>query len=147
MMKKSAFFALFVCLCASVASAQITAVTAPNSAINIKAGDDWATLSFQDPMDMRQNTDLSWHVWSIDETRHRLSGVAFNQASNGSSDMFHAVSTTTNPIVEILQTSNPFSAKLGRTGDNFPIATSKYQRLSMRMCLSGSSALNNPHNA
>lgn len=155
MTKKSAFLALFVCLFASVASAQITAVTAPNSTVNVRAGDDWATLSFQDPMDMRQNTDLSWHVWSIDLPATGMTGVAFNQTSNGSTDMFHAVSTSnnpndltsSNPILEILQTNNEVSAKLGRTGDNFPIDTSKYKQLSMRMCLSGSHLLNPPNGA
>ncbi|HUQ70663.1 MAG TPA: hypothetical protein VM165_14130, partial [Planctomycetaceae bacterium] len=120
-------------------------MTAPASNINIKAGDDFATMSFQDPWDMKQNTDLSWHVWSIDAPPNGLNGVSFNVANAAlkSSDLFHAVSTNANPILELLQTSNGFSAKLGRTGDNFPISTAKYQRLSVRMCLSGP-GLNSP---
>jgi hypothetical protein len=136
-LKKVCLTLALLCLVPAAALAQVT-VSAPATAINITAGDDWATTSFQDAMDMKQNTDLSWHIWSIDLPSNGLTGVAFNQSNANGADLFRATSTTSDPFVELLQSSNRFSAKLGRTGDLYPIDTTKYRLLSYRMCLSGS---------
>ena len=130
-----------LCLVPVAASAQIS-VTAPASTINVKAATDFATASYNDPVDMKQNTDLGWTVWTNDVTHSGLSGVGFNQPATGgapnSADWFRAVSTNTVPNFYLLDASNRFSAKLGRTTDNFPINANTYRLLSFRMCLSGS---------
>ncbi len=110
----------------------------PSSPVNVRAGDDWATLSYQDPMDMTKNTDLGWHLWSIDQPASGLSNIGFNQANANGSGLFHGVSSNAAPNFYLLESSNRFSAKLGRTGDNFPVDATKYKLLSMRMCQSGS---------
>ena len=79
-MKRLASCAAIALLFAGVApaSAQITGVT-PSTATSVKAGDDFATIKFQDPWDMKQNTDLGWHIWSIDAPATGIGSVAFNQ--------------------------------------------------------------------
>src|SRR5678816_3289676 len=106
------------------ALAQIS-VTAPTTTVNVTAAKDFATAAFQDPWDMKQNTDLGWHIWSIDAPATGLGSVAYNQpatanAQNGT-DFLHMVSTNASPNLAILESSNRFSAKLGRTGDNYAI--------------------------
>ena len=90
---------------------------------------------------MKQNADLGWHIWSNDAPATGLGGVAFNQpatanAQNGT-DFLHAVSTNTSPNIELLESSNRFGAKLGRTGDLYPIDAGSYTMLSYRLCASG----------
>ena len=140
----------FKTLCLALASlgvvpasalAQIT-VTAPTTTVNVTAARDFATATFQDPWDMTQNTDLGWHIWSIDQPLPGIGSVAFNQpatatAPNGTA-YFHGVTTNTAPNIELLQSNNPFSAKLGRTGDLFPIDAGAYKTLAFRMCVTGS---------
>src|SRR5437879_6054400 len=103
-------------LFATPAAAQIN-VTAPASTVNIKAANDFATVSYNDPMDMKQNTDLGWTVWSNDVTPSGLTSVGFNQPATGgapnSSDWFRALSSNTAPNFYLLDASNRFSAKLG----------------------------------
>src|SRR6266487_2514892 len=88
------------CLASTPAAAQIT-VTAPATTVNVTAAKDFATAAFQDPWDMKQNTDLGWHIWSIDAPPTGLGSVAFNQpatsnAQNGT-DFLHMVSTNASP--------------------------------------------------
>jgi hypothetical protein len=128
-----------LCLVPAFASAQVTAVTSPASTVNVTAAKDFATVAFQDPWDMKQNTDLGWHIWSKDAPPSGLTSIAYNQAStalNGT-DFLHAVSTNTSPNITILESSNRFGAKLGRTGDAYAIDASTYTMLSYRLCASG----------
>src|SRR4051794_32773464 len=122
-----------VCLVSTPAFAQIT-VTAPASTVNVTAAKDFATASFQDPWDMKQNTDLGWHVWSNDLPVTGLGSVAFNQPATASApngtEYLHMVSTNTSPNLAILESSNRFGAKLGKTGDLYPIDTATYTMLS-----------------
>src|SRR5215211_4993212 len=125
-----------LCLVPVAASAQITGVTAPSSTVNVTAATDFATVNFQDPWDMKQNTDLGWHIWSKDQPPSGLTSVAYNQpatatAQNGT-DFLHAVTTNTSPNITILESSNRFSAQLGRTGDRYPIDANTYTMLSYR---------------
>jgi len=68
-----------LCLLPVSAAAQINAVTAPASTVNVTAAKDFATVSFQDPWDMKQNTDLGWHIFSNDAPASGLTSVAYNQ--------------------------------------------------------------------
>jgi hypothetical protein len=128
-----------LCLVSASAFAQVTAVTAPASTVNVTAARDFATVAFQDPWDMKQNTDLGWHIWSKDLPQSGLTSVAYNLPStvlNGT-DFLHAVSTNASPNITILESSNRFGAKLGRTGDSYAIDANTYTMLSYRLCASG----------
>ncbi len=59
------------------ASAQIT-VTAPAANETIKAADDFATETFQDPWDMSQMTDLGWFTYGVDAPVSNLTNIAFS---------------------------------------------------------------------
>lgn len=129
-----------LCLLPVSAAAQIT-VTAPASTVNVTAARDFATVSYQDPWDMKQNTDLGWHIFSNDAPPTGLTTVAYNQpatstAPNGT-EFLHAVSTNASPNITLLESSNRFGAKLGRTGDLYPIDAATYTMLSYRLCASG----------
>ena len=52
-------------------------VTAPAVNETIKAADDFATLTFQDPWDMNQMTDLGWYTYSVDQPVSCLTNIAF----------------------------------------------------------------------
>ena len=112
------------------ASAQVTA-TQPSVAELIRAADDYASRAFQDPWDMNQRTDLGWFTYGIDNPPAYLSGISV------SGGVFSATSTTSDPNFWLLDTGNPFAFNTGKTGLRFPIDSSKYRRLVMRMSLAG----------
>jgi hypothetical protein len=112
-------------------NAQITA-TQPASVEVIQAADDYAARAFQDPWDMNQRTDLGSYTYSIDDPRANLSGITLTDG------IFSGVSSNADPNFWLLDTGNPFAANLGKTGKRFPIDSTRYKRLMMRMSLTGS---------
>ena len=119
----------------STAAAQLI-VTSPASVEVIRAADDFASRTFQDPWDMNQRTDLGWYTFGVDGPQSNLSGISF------AGGVFSATSSTNDPNFWLLDTGNPFAANLGKTGKRFPIVSSKYKRLVMRMSLSGAGISN-----
>src|ERR1700680_1971891 len=69
------FLAVVTLACALPLSAQ--AVTAPAVNETIKAADDFATLTFQDPWDMNQMTDLGWYTYGVDQPVSNLTNIGF----------------------------------------------------------------------
>src|SRR5579871_4994727 len=121
-------------------------VTAPASNETLKAADDFATLTFQDPWDMSQMTDVGWFTYSVDAP---ASNLTFPNPSNPmSGGIFSATTDSTVPNSGwpnfwLLDPNAPTELQLGKVGTVYPIDSTKYRRFLIRMNLSGS-ALGNP---
>ena len=94
---------------------------------NVKAADDFATRAFQDPWDMEQRTDFGAFLDGTDQPQPNWNGVSF---ANG---RFSATSANGDPSLFLLDTGNPFAARVGKTGSNYPIDANTYKVLAMRM--------------
>ncbi len=112
------------------AFSQIT-VSQPASTEAIRPAADFATRSFQDPWDMNQRTDLGWYTSGIDQPASNLSGLVF---TNG---VFSATATTSDPNFWLLDPGNPYAVSTGKIGTKYPIDTTKYKRLLLRMSVTG----------
>jgi hypothetical protein len=108
------------------------AITAPAAQVDVPLASEWSGQAFQDPLDMSQRTDLGWFVNSIDQPAANLTGVSF------SGGVFSATSSNSDPNTFILETGNPPSARLGKTGDTFSIDATTYRLFAVRMRLTGS---------
>src|SRR5688500_16858975 len=117
---------------AAPAVAQVT-ITQPAGTVTLRPAAEWATQTFQDPMNMAERTDLGWFHSSVDQPPSNLTNVTF------SAGRFSATATTSDPNVWILETGIPPSARLGKTGDNYPIDASNYRVLAVRMRLASQS--------
>jgi hypothetical protein len=127
----------FAVILASFADAQIT-VTQPSGNTVFAAADDYATQAFQDPWNMQKWTDLGWYTYGSDAPASNLTGFSF------AGGMFSATSTSNNPNFWLLDTFTPGTVALGKIGSLYPINSTKYQRLLIRMNLSGSGFSNPP---
>ena len=83
-------------LAALVSLAFAQTVTAPAANETIKAADDFATLTFQDPWDMSQMSDLGWFTYSVDQpisnlTNIAVSGGIFSATSASNANIVHSV--------------------------------------------------------
>ncbi|MCX6546032.1 MAG: hypothetical protein NTV05_16675 [Acidobacteria bacterium] len=112
-------------------------VGAPASQIVVAAGQDWATRTFQKPIDMNQWTDVSWWLYANDGPLTNLSGVTHTTCTGGgsTSTCLKATTSGTDSNLWILETGNPPSSRIGKTGDNFPIDASTYKTVAVRMRL------------
>ena len=123
---------LAVSALASVGFVFSQTVTAPTVNETLKAADDFATQTFQDPWDMNQMTDLGWYTYSVDAPPSNLasfsfSGGIFTATGNGS----------TPPNIWLLDLNPPAAVQIGKVGTVFPIDSTRYRRLFVRMNLSG----------
>ncbi len=121
---------LCVFLVAACLSAQVAAV-APAAPEVIHTADDYASRAFQDPWDMSQRTDMGWYTLGVDAPNVNLSGISF------AGGIFSATAANADPNFWLLDTGNPYAVNTGKTGKRFPIVSSKYKRLVMRMSLNG----------
>jgi hypothetical protein len=105
-------------------------VTAPAANETIKAADDFATLTFQDPWDMNQMTDLGWYTYGVDQPVSNLTNIAF---SGGifSATTSGSVPGSGFPNFWLLDPIAPTSAQIGKVGTD----STRYQRLLIRMNL------------
>ncbi len=133
---KKMFLILILCaLLAGVTAHAAIKVSSPSSAETVKAAEDYATATFQDPWDMNENTDLGYFIWDVTSgSKSNMSNVKFN---NG---IFSASSTTTDPNISVLETALPGTCQLGKVGANYKIDASKYKVFAIRM------KLNKDHN-
>jgi len=115
---------VLVCMPA-IAHAQ--SITLGGSA-NVAAAEDFATRAFQDPWDMNQRTDFGWFLYGADYPTPDVT-VHPDSFSNG---FFHGT-TGTQPNLFLLETGNPFAARLGKTGMNYPIDANLYKLVAIRM--------------
>jgi hypothetical protein len=109
---------------------QVTA-TQPASPEVIRSADDFASRAFQDPWDMNQRTDLGTFTYGVDLPP---SGLGPTSIAGG---VFSATSVNDDPNFWLLDTGNPYAAKVGKIGTRFPVVSSKYRRLVMRLSLTG----------
>ena len=75
---------------------------------------------------MNERTDFGWFLYGSDNPSPDLTNVSF---SNG----IFSATTGTNPNLFLLETGNPYAARLGKTGSNHPIDANTYQLLAIRM--------------
>jgi hypothetical protein len=99
--------------------------------LGVAAAEDFATRSFQDPWDMNERTDFGWFLHGADLPSPQVTNISF------SGGVFHAT-TGTSPNLFLLETGNPFAARLGRTGTNYPIDADTYKLIAIRMSINGS---------
>ena len=123
--------AVFVCavLCAPVRL--LAQSVTLNGSVAVASAEDFATRSFQDPWDMNERTDFGWFLYGADPPAPDLINPSF------SGGLFHAT-TGTNPNLFLLETGNPFAARLGKTGTNYPIDADLYKLVAIRMFIDGS---------
>ena len=109
---------------------QIT-VTSPASDLTYASAADYATMSFQDPWDMNQRTDLGWFIFN------ELNQLPYPYMENisFSGGMFTADSTTNGPNIFVLDTGITTTAYLGKIGTNYPIDGDTFRVLAMRLYL------------
>ena len=131
-------FAFLALATAAIAPAQVT-VTAPSANETLRAADDYPTLTFQDPWDMNQWTDLGWYTYGTDAPLSNLTNIAF------SGGIFSATTTSTDPNFWLLDPYTPGSAQIGKNGGVFPIDSTKYRRFVIRMNLSGGGVVSVPN--
>jgi hypothetical protein len=116
--------------------------------ISVTAANDWATRVFNDPQDMTLRSDISWWSFSNDLPLTHLgeagtgSPVFTPCTTTGSSTdsatrCLKGTTTSDDANFYLLETGGPSQPIPGRTGDLFPIDTSLYKRITMRMRLGG----------
>jgi hypothetical protein len=122
-------------------------VTAPAVNETIKAADDFATLTFQDPWDMNQMTDLGWYTYSVDQPVSCLTNIAFSGGifSATTSGTTAACPSGNLPNFWLLDPIAATSAQIGKVGTVFPIDSTKYRRFVIRVNLSGPPGGNQSH--
>jgi hypothetical protein len=126
---RSALIVICCLLLAPALEAQF-AVTSPSTMDAIRPADDFATLTFQDAWDMNERTDLGWFTYSVDQPPSNLTNIS---VANG---IFSAIGTTSSPNFWLLDTGSPGTAPVVKNGSKYPIDSTKYRRLMMRLNLS-----------
>jgi hypothetical protein len=129
-MTRRAFAILLAALCHAVPLAA-QSVTLGGS-LNVASAEDFATRAFQDPWDMNERTDFGWFLHGTDLPSPDLTNISF---ANG----IFSATTGTSPNVFLLETGNPFAARLGKIGTNHPIDANTYRLLAIRLNISGAS--------
>jgi hypothetical protein len=119
-----ALLALVVVLSAPAPLLAQSVTLGGNSAV--AAADDFAARSLQDPWDMNERTDLGWFLYGVDEPQSNLTSVQF------ASGVFSG-NAAGNAQVFLLEAAVVGSARLGKTGQNFPIDANRYRVLAIRM--------------
>src|ERR1700676_1122231 len=108
-------------------------VTAPAANETIKAADDFATQTFQDPWDMNQMTDLGWYTYGVDAPVSNLASYSF------ASGIFSATgNASVPPNFWLLDPNAATATQLGKVGTVYPIDSTRFTRFLIRMNLSGS---------
>jgi hypothetical protein len=95
---------------------------------------EFATRELNDPWDMSQRTDLGWFTWGNDLPGSNLTGRTIAADAYGNTYFSGQVAgTSADPSFFLLDTWAPGSAKLGKVGVNFPIDTTVYNVLYVKM--------------
>jgi len=106
-------------------------VTSPSSNQTVEAAEDFASASFQDSMDMNQQTDLGWFIYDeVSGSKSNLSNISF------SSGIFSASAVSPGPEISILETGVTGTCFLGKIGTNYKINADKYKVFAVRLYLS-----------
>jgi hypothetical protein len=107
----------------------------------VPSGQDWATMSMQNPIDMNQWNDVSWWVYSVDGPSPGLVSVRQEECSvipggtQAGSSCFKATTQTAAGNIWILETPIPFTADIHKSGLHFPINADVYKTVAFRMRL------------
>ena len=83
---------------------------------------------------MNERTDLGWFTFGVDQPPSNLANINF---ANG---IFSATATASQPNFWLLDSYVPGTAPLGKIGANFPIDSTRFRRLLMRLNLSAGGA-------
>lgn len=126
----SASLAVMIVSAAPIAAAQT--ITSPTSAKTIVPWDDYATQILRDGWDMKERTDVGWFTWGLDQPASNISSKRMAVDGFGST-IFTGLPNTSDPSIFLLDSYSPGAARRGRLGINFPIETSRFTRLLIRM--------------
>jgi hypothetical protein len=97
----------------------------------VASAEDFATRVLQDPWDMNQRTDFGWYLYGVDPPSPDLTNISW------AGGIFSAT-TGTGPNLALLETGNPFAARVGKTGFVYPIDANFYRLIAIRMNINGS---------
>lgn len=122
--------ALVLSLGSSLAGAQT--ITSPTSAKTIVPWDEYATQVIRDPWDMSDRTDIGFFTWGLDQPTSNMTSKQMAADTFGQT-IFTAAPITNDPSIFLLDSYSPGTARVGRTGALFPIPTSQYTRLLIKM--------------
>jgi hypothetical protein len=95
---------------------------------------EFATRELNDPWDMSQRTDRGWFTWGSDLPGANMPDRRISSDAPG--NVFFSgniIPTSADPSIFLLDTWVPGAAKLGKTGANFPIDTTVYNVLYVKM--------------
>ncbi len=82
---------------------------------------------------MNELTDFGWFLYGADQPSPDLNNLSF---SNG----IFSATTGPSPNVFLLETGNPYAARLGKTGTNHPIDANTYRMVAMRVNIDASTS-------
>ncbi len=99
----------------------------------VAPANDFATRTFQDPWDMNERTDLGWFLYGTDQPGSGFTSVNF---ANG---VFSGTMASVGNFF-LLESGNPNAARVGKTGQNYPINASTQRIVAIRMSVSMASA-------
>ena len=99
-------------------------VTSPSSSETVASAREYASESFQDPWDMDKVKDLGWFTYDAQGNWNFW---------NFTGGRFVGSSTSSDPVVWLLDTGAPGSALLGKIGTNHPIDGDTFKVLAFRM--------------
>lgn len=120
------YVALSIVLLPSVLTAQTLTIDSPSSDIRLASCDEYSHQVLGNSWDMNDTTDINNYIPSVDAAN--MTDMAFSGGN------FSFVAETIDPHFQLLAPRIcGASAVGGRWGHNFPIDTSKYDRLALRM--------------
>src|SRR5258706_5297094 len=105
---RNAAVVAFAVLLTIPASLSAQTVTAPSGVVAVPTSGDFFSSAFQDPIDMRQLTDIGWVADGLDQPRANLSGISIGNR------MLSATASSNHPNMFLLDTGNPLRVPLGR---------------------------------
>jgi hypothetical protein len=123
-----------ICLLARPANAQYTSISLTTST-PVKSAEDFPTRVFQDPWDMSQRTDIGFWTFGTDTSI----GVNFTNPSVANGVFTGTIVPGAAPALFLLDSPLPPGVPngpvnpAGKTGQAYPIDTSKYSHLVYRM--------------
>ena len=124
--------ALFLLLCPATVAAQTISSPAPGSVTIVRPWKEYATHELRDAWDMKQRTDMGFLTWGIDQPTSHMTGKKITTDSWGN-DVFQGTPSTSDPSFFLLDPLLPGSAPLGKVGSNYPVNTSNYTYLYVKM--------------
>jgi hypothetical protein len=116
----------------AVADAQTITSPTPGSTTIVKPWKEYATHELRDAWDMNKRTDIGFFTWGVDQPGSNMTGKKITTDTYGNS-VFQGTPATNDPSFFLLDPFFTSGSQLGKVGANYPIDTSQYTRLLIKM--------------